>query len=82
MIAKCLAEVCVHRNAGGNIRHALRDIIILDKVLGLKEIAIIHHTDCGTLRFTDDEMRAKLKAQTEEKYWPEIDAMEMGGVTE
>ena len=74
--------MCVHRNAGGNIRHALRDIIILDKVLGLKEIAIVHHTDCGTLRFTDDEMRAKLKAEIEERYWPEIDAMEMGGITE
>lgn len=73
-------EVVVHRNAGGNIRHALRDIIILDQVLGLKEIAIVHHTDCGTLRFTDDGLRATLRAQTDSKHWAEIDRMHFGAI--
>ncbi|EHK27089.1 uncharacterized protein TRIVIDRAFT_121344, partial [Trichoderma virens Gv29-8] len=63
----------VHRNAGGSVRHALRDIIILDEVLGLKEIAIVHHTDCGTLRFRDEDVRQSLKAKTDSKYWLEID---------
>lgn len=72
-----LAEVVVHRNAGGNVRHALRDIIILDEVLGLKEIAIVHHTDCGTLRFRDEDIR-----KTDSRYWPEIDAMHIGAIAE
>ncbi|KAH8819141.1 carbonic anhydrase [Xylogone sp. PMI_703] len=75
-------EVVVHRNAGGNIRHALRDIIILDKVLGLKEIAIVHHTDCGTLRFTDDDLRESLKATVDAGHWAEIDAMDFGAITD
>ncbi|KAL6863518.1 carbonic anhydrase [Trichoderma novae-zelandiae] len=75
-------EVVVHRNAGGNIRHALRDIIILDEVLGLKEIAIVHHTDCGTLRFKDEDIRQSLKAKIDAKYWPAIDAMHMGAITD
>ncbi|TFB02182.1 Uncharacterized protein CCMA1212_005717 [Trichoderma ghanense] len=70
-------EVVVHRNAGGNVRHALRDIIILDEVLGLKEIAIVHHTDCGTLRFRDEDIR-----KTDSRYWPEIDAMHIGAIAD
>jgi carbonic anhydrase len=75
-------EVCVHRNAGGSVRHALRDIIVLDKVLGLKEIAIVHHTDCGTLRFTEAELIRSLKAQVAEEHWPEIDEMHFGAISE
>lgn len=77
-----LIEVVVHRNAGGSVQHALRDIIILDEVLGLKEIAIVHHTDCGTLRFKDEDVRRSLKAKTDPKHWPEIDAMYIGAITE
>ncbi|KAL7801120.1 carbonic anhydrase, partial [Trichoderma afarasin] len=75
-------EVVVHRNAGGSVQHALRDIIILDEVLGLKEIAIVHHTDCGTLRFRDENVRKSLKAKTDPKHWPEIDAMYIGAITD
>jgi hypothetical protein len=79
---QCRTEVCVHRNAGGNVRAALRDIIILDQVLGLKEIAIVHHTDCGTLRFTDDGLRESVKKQIDEEHWKEIDEMHIGAITE
>ncbi|KAL7948823.1 carbonic anhydrase [Trichoderma barbatum] len=75
-------EVVVHRNAGGSVRHALRDIIILEEVLGLKEIAIVHHTDCGTLRFKDEDVRKSLKAKTDSKYWLEIDAMYLGAISD
>lgn len=82
VINSWLLEVVVHRNAGGSVQHALRDIIILDEVLGLKEIAIVHHTDCGTLRFRDEDIRKSLKAKTDPKHWPEIDAMYLGAITE
>ncbi|KAL7823158.1 carbonic anhydrase [Trichoderma gracile] len=75
-------EVVVHRNAGGNVRHALRDIIILDEVLGLKEIAIVHHTDCGTLRFRDDDIRQSLRSRMDSQYWPVIDTMHIGAITD
>lgn len=71
-------EVVVHRNAGGNIRHALRDITILDALFKLKEIAIIHHTDCGTLHFTEDGMKKSLTSWVGKAHWSEVDKMVFG----
>ncbi|KAF7556537.1 hypothetical protein G7Z17_g1332 [Cylindrodendrum hubeiense] len=68
-------EVGVHRNAGGNIRHALRDINILDTMFKLEEIAIIHHTDCGTTHFTDEQVRAGLKSHMDKAHWDDIEKM-------
>ncbi|KAK3319119.1 carbonic anhydrase [Apodospora peruviana] len=76
-----ILEVLVHRNAGGNIRHALRDIIILDGVFKLDELAIVHHTDCGTLHFTEEGLHADLKATVDKAYHAEIDAMVFGANT-
>ena len=73
-----ITEVGVHRNAGGNIRHALRDIIILDAMFTLNEIAIIHHTDCGTLLFSEDTMKDGLKARVDKSKWAEVDGMVFG----
>lgn len=71
-------EVVVHRNAGGNIRHALRDILILDTLVKLNEIAIVHHTDCGTMRFTDQQLQTALKEQVSEAHWAEIEKIDFG----
>jgi carbonic anhydrase len=51
----------VIRNAGGRARDALRSIIISQRLLGTRELAIIHHTDCGMLTFTNRDLRAKVK---------------------
>lgn len=61
------------------MRHALRDILVLDTVVGLVEIAIVHHTDCGTLQFTDQSIRDKLKSRTSPETWQEIENIEFGG---
>ena len=37
---------------------ALNGILALDMVLGLREIMIVHHTDCNAATFTDDQVRA------------------------
>jgi carbonic anhydrase len=50
----------VIRNAGGRAADALRSLIISQQLLGTREIAIIHHTDCGMLTVTDDQLRQKL----------------------
>lgn len=52
-----LAEGDAHviRNAGGRATDdAIRSLVISYKLLGTKEIFVIHHTDCGMLFFTDD----------------------------
>jgi carbonic anhydrase len=49
------------RNAGGRAREALRSLVISQRLMGTNEVAIIHHTDCGSLRFTNDDIHAKVK---------------------
>lgn len=56
-----LGEAHVIRNAGGRVADALRSLAISQTLLGTEEVAIIHHTDCGMLTFTDEDIRAKLR---------------------
>ncbi|MFF8960259.1 beta-class carbonic anhydrase [Streptomyces sp. NPDC014894] len=48
-------EAHVIRNAGGVITDdEIRSLAISQRLLGTREIILIHHTDCGMLTFTDD----------------------------
>lgn len=51
----------VIRNAGGRIADALRSLAISQELLGTEEVAIIHHTDCGMLTFSDESLRKRLR---------------------
>jgi carbonic anhydrase len=53
----------VIRNAGGRARDALRSLVISERLLGTNEIAIIHHTDCGMVTFTNSDLHAKVKRE-------------------
>jgi carbonic anhydrase len=62
-----LREGDVHliRNAGGGVTaDARRSLAISQRLLGTREIILIHHTDCGMLTFTDDAFRASIEADT------------------
>lgn len=53
------------RNAGGiATEDALRSLIISHHLLGTQEFAVINHTDCGMLTFSDDELTKKLREKT------------------
>src|SRR4051812_25205886 len=49
------------RNAGGRAKDALRSLVISQRLLGTREIAVIHHTECGMLTFTNPDLHAKVK---------------------
>jgi carbonic anhydrase len=51
----------VIRNAGGRARDALRSLIISQRLLGTREVAVIHHTDCGMLTFNNRDLREKVR---------------------
>jgi carbonic anhydrase len=58
-------EAHIIRNAGGIITEdALRSLIISHHLLGTDEFMMIHHTDCGMLKFKDEDLRAQLQQQT------------------
>ena len=55
-----LAEGDAHviRNAGGRASDdAIRSLVISYKLLGTREWFVVHHTDCGMMLFTNDDMR-------------------------
>ena len=53
------------RNAGGVVTDdEIRSLAISQRLLGTKEIIVMHHTDCGMLTFTDDEFRRQIQDDT------------------
>jgi carbonic anhydrase len=54
-------EAHVIRNAGGRAQDALRSLVISQRLLGTKEVLVIHHTDCGMLTFSNDDLYAKVQ---------------------
>ena len=51
----------VIRNAGGVITDdEIRSLTISQRLLGTREIILIHHTDCGMLTFSDDEFKQQI----------------------
>src|SRR4051794_30654751 len=51
----------VIRNAGGVITDdEIRSLTISQRLLGTREVVLIHHTDCGMLTFSDDELKAQI----------------------
>ena len=55
----------VIRNAGGAVTDdAIRSLAISQRLLGTKEIVLIHHTDCGMLTFKDEDVKKQIEAET------------------
>ncbi len=58
-------EAHVIRNAGGAITDdEIRSLAISQRLLGTREIILIHHTDCGMLTFTDDDFKRSIQDET------------------
>jgi carbonic anhydrase len=58
-------DVHVIRNAGGVVTDdVIRSLLISQRLLGTEEIILIHHTDCGMLTFTDDELKRAVESET------------------
>jgi carbonic anhydrase len=56
-------EAHVIRNAGGVVGDdVIRSLVISQRLLGTREVILIHHTDCGMLTFTDDAVKADIEA--------------------
>jgi carbonic anhydrase len=58
-------ESHVIRNAGGVVTDdVIRSLAISQRLLGTTEIILIHHTDCGLQKTTDDEFKREVEAET------------------
>lgn len=55
----------VIRNAGGVVTaDVIRSLAISQRLLGTREIMLVHHSDCGMLSVGDDEFRRSIEADT------------------
>ena len=60
-----LGDAHMIRNAGGVVTDdAIRSLAISQRMLGTREIVLLHHTDCGMLTFSDDEFKRSLLDET------------------
>jgi carbonic anhydrase len=58
-------EAHILRNAGGVVTDdVVRSLAISQRLMGTTEIMLIHHTDCGMAKITDDGFRAELQRST------------------
>ena len=56
-----VGEAHIIRNAGGIATDdAIRSLIISHELLGTKEFIVLNHTDCGLLKFTDNDLQKQL----------------------
>jgi carbonic anhydrase len=60
-----LGDAHMIRNAGGVVTDdAIRSLAISQRMLGTREIVLLHHTDCGMQTFSDDEFKRALLEET------------------
>jgi carbonic anhydrase len=65
MLGLAEGEAHIIRNAGGVVTDdTIRSLAISQRLLGTREIILIHHTGCGMLGFTDDEFRSAIEKET------------------
>jgi len=58
-------EAHVIRNAGGVVTDdVIRSLAISQRLLGTREVIVIHHTGCGLLTITDEQFARTLQADT------------------
>src|SRR3954470_1987383 len=58
----------VIRNAGGVVTdEEIRSLAISQHLLGTEEIILLHHTDCGLLKLTDEEFADRLERESGER---------------
>ena len=65
MLGMTGGEAHVIRNAGGVITDdVIRSLTISQRLLGTREIMLIHHTDCGMQKTTEAEFKGAIEAET------------------
>ena len=54
----------VIRNAGGAVTEdVIRSLVVSQRLLGTREVAVIHHSDCGMQKFRDDDLKARIQSE-------------------
>ena len=58
------------RNAGGVVTDdVIRSLVLSQRLLGTREIILVHHTDCGLHAIDEESFKAELEAEVGIKPW-------------
>jgi carbonic anhydrase len=53
------------RNAGGVVTDdVIRSLVLSQRFMGTRSIVLLHHTDCGLMRVSEDALRRELEEET------------------
>lgn len=70
-------EAHIIRNAGGVITDdVIRSLCLSQRSLGTREIVLLHHTDCGLQRVSEDAFKAELEAELGIKPWWSLESFD------
>jgi carbonic anhydrase len=68
-------EAHVIRNAGGVVTDdVIRSLTLSQRALGTREVLLLHHTDCGLSKVTEDGFKQELEAELGVKPWWSVEA--------
>jgi carbonic anhydrase len=72
MLGLAVGDAHVIRNAGGVVTDdTLRSLAISQHLLGTRSVVLVHHTDCGLQKSTDEEFAALVERTTGHRPpWP------------
>jgi len=64
MLGLSEGDAHVIRNAGGVITDdEIRSLVISQRLLGTREVMLIHHTNCGMLTFSEEEVKGQIQEE-------------------
>src|SRR5688500_2909737 len=65
LLGLAVGDAHVLRNAGGVVTaDTIRSLAMSQRFLGTREVILIHHTDCGMQKVTEDEFKETLQRET------------------
>ncbi|HEY7628021.1 MAG TPA: carbonic anhydrase [Ilumatobacteraceae bacterium] len=65
MLGLAHGDAHIIRNAGGVVTDdVIRSLVLSQRLLGTREILLLHHTDCGLQKVTGDSLKDELEAET------------------
>jgi carbonic anhydrase len=75
MLGLAHGDAHIIRNAGGVVTDdVVRSLVLSQRLLGTREIVLIHHTDCGLQKVDESSFYAGLAAESGLKPWWSLEA--------
>jgi carbonic anhydrase len=70
MLGMAHGDAHIIRNAGGVVTDdVIRSLVISQRLLGTREVVLIHHTNCGLQRVTEDEFKHEIEQDCGIRPW-------------